>query len=375
MNLQRLRDFAQELGYKSLFDVALAEAQCSPNERQRFMESGGLEELFGSFLASTKRKRVTLDIDNKRYGDEICGLLHEVYAHEWQQLLKDNNFKISLDKIPSQEVSLPDFSALYARMQAHAPQLFALIDALVPDRDSENAEPEVIDLTIDDTSTSSHSTNTARQKRERSVVVAISILAHQANNRVNILQCSVNHLLQAHKVPKKLMVILHQLGISSSYRRGGAIPKSTARTSLALREVRDNPVWNVNPSNAHNPDVEDDTTTTTSAAGTGASQHDMQPPTTSVINSIAPQNTSSIQFYAPIPSPTKPTPNIAPPITFRHQFPNVTRPLGPQQSRPILVNHEITDPSSPSSILAATSKLTTFPYGALQTHFAGISDK
>ena len=73
-------------------------------------------------------------------------------------------------------------------MRAHAPQLFALIDVLVPDRDRENSEPDVIDLTIDDASTSIPSNNAARQKKERYVVVGISILPHQANQRVNILQ-------------------------------------------------------------------------------------------------------------------------------------------------------------------------------------------
>ena len=41
--------------------------------------------------------------------------------------------------------------------------------------------------------------------------------------------------------------------------------------------------------------------------------------------------------------------------------------------RPVLMQHDIIDPSSPLSILAATSNLTTFPYGELQALNARIS--
>ena len=83
MNLQRLRDLAQELGYNSLFDVAVAEARFSPEEREGFMEAGGLEELVASFRTSIKRRIVAVDVENNRYGQDICSLSREIYAREW----------------------------------------------------------------------------------------------------------------------------------------------------------------------------------------------------------------------------------------------------------------------------------------------------
>ena len=85
INLRCLGDFAPELGYKSLFQ-AIAEAQFSTKERQGFRESGGLEELLYGFHPPKKRC-ISVDIDNNRFANDICGLSHEVYSREWQRLL------------------------------------------------------------------------------------------------------------------------------------------------------------------------------------------------------------------------------------------------------------------------------------------------
>ena len=215
MNLGRLRELAQQLGYNSLFDVAVAEARSSSSERLRFIEAGGLEEFCGVFRSSLKRKRSLFNEENQRLGEDLCAISREVYVREWNQLIGDNAFMSKLE-LPT-ELSPEYFAELYARMKLRAPQLLALIDALLPDSDKENSEePEVIDLTIDEDSPMNLNQTTESRKEQR-VVMSLFVLANQASTKVNNLQGLLGSILHANKVPKKLITMLHQLGICTSY--------------------------------------------------------------------------------------------------------------------------------------------------------------
>jgi hypothetical protein len=89
IKLGRLRDLAEELGYNSLFDVALAEARHSPTEKQRFVEEGGLEEFYCTFRSQRRRKDVKaneqLNEQNRKIDEDICDMSRRIYMKEWKQ--------------------------------------------------------------------------------------------------------------------------------------------------------------------------------------------------------------------------------------------------------------------------------------------------
>jgi hypothetical protein len=134
MNLERLRELVQEMGFDSFFDVAIAEAQSSPREKELFMRSGQLGDLLESLRGPIKRRRDAGHQDNSLFETEICSMSRDIYVREWRQLTTDN----VLRRGTRTDDSPPDFAALYPRFKSHAPQLFDLVEALLPDPDKEN---------------------------------------------------------------------------------------------------------------------------------------------------------------------------------------------------------------------------------------------
>lgn len=250
IKLGRLRDLAQELGYNSLFDVALAEARHSPEEKQRFIDEGGLEELYCRFR-SYKRKNPTVTTQaneqNQKIDEDICEMSRRVYIREWKLIMGDNALKNGLMKGDSpDDFSQSYFSELYSQMESLAPQLFTLINLLIPDinkrnqvtgndeNDKENTDVEIIDLTVDEDSTPLQSKRKTRQRKENRIVVAMCILTYTANIKSNFLQRWISQLLHTYQVPKKMLILLHELGICTSY--GHILPKRKISGTATLPE-------------------------------------------------------------------------------------------------------------------------------------------
>jgi hypothetical protein len=157
------------------------------------------------------------------------------------------------------DFSQPYFSELYAQMDSLVPQLFALINYLVPDiskrsekdaiddaieNNKENADFEIIDLTVDEDATP-QSNAEKRQRKENRIVIALSILTYASNIRNSVFQRWITKLLHTYQTPKKMLLLLHELGICMSYGRlfparpktGIATLQETQQTSPASPSV------------------------------------------------------------------------------------------------------------------------------------------
>jgi hypothetical protein len=233
MNLERLRELAQEMGFDSLFDVAIAEAQSSPREKELFMGSGHLSDLLESLRGPIKRRRDAGHQDTSLFESEICSMSRDIYVREWRHLISDN----VLRRGTLTDDSPPDFAALYPRFKSHAPQLFDLLDALLPEPDKENSDESlVIDLTKDDTSSNSAS----RKKKQARIVVAVSTLGYQANSHNDAFQFWMGKVLHGHKFSKRLLNFMNQLGISASFKTITKYAKAQTKTDSTLHEVQTN---------------------------------------------------------------------------------------------------------------------------------------
>ena len=231
MNLERLRELAQEMGFDSLFDVAIAEAQSSPREKELFMVSGQLSDLLESLRGPMKRRRDAGHQENSIFETEICSMSRDIYVREWRHLIADN----VLRRGTLADDSRPDFAVLYPRLKSHAPQLFGLLDALLPEPDKENSDESlVIDLTKDDPSSNS----TSHKKRQARIVVAVSTLGYQANSHNNVFQFWMGKLLHGHKFSKRLLNFMNELGISTSFKTITKHAKAQTKTDSTLHEVQ-----------------------------------------------------------------------------------------------------------------------------------------
>jgi hypothetical protein len=251
IKLGRLRDLAEELGYNSLFDVALAEARHSPKEKQRFLEEGGLEEFFYSFRSQRRRKDEQINGQDRKIDEDICDMSRRIYMREWKRLLGDNKLKNAvMNGDSADDFSQPYFSELYAQMDSLAPQLFALINSLVPDiskrsekyaidkaieNDKENADLEIIDLTVDEDATPQSKVE-KRQRKENRIVVALSVLTYATTTGNSVFQRWISKLLHTYQTPKKMLLLLHELGICMSY---GVLFPARPKTGIAtLQETQ-----------------------------------------------------------------------------------------------------------------------------------------
>jgi hypothetical protein len=146
--------------------------------------------------------------------------------------LGDNKLKNAvMNGDSADDFSQAYFSELYAQMDSLAPQLFTLINCLVPDinkrneknafddateNDKENADLEIIDLTVEE-DTTPQSKMEKLQRKENRIVVAMSVLTYASNIRNSFFQRWISKLLHTYQLPKKMLILLHELGICISY--------------------------------------------------------------------------------------------------------------------------------------------------------------
>jgi len=199
-HLLAIRNFAYRFGFESLFDVVLAEARLSPVDAHTFAEQGGLSRLY-QYCCATGRNQPSATLRK-----ELCEFSRNVYREEWNTLLRDKTFKVKLESFKHENVQSFSFSDLYARMEHNAPNLVGLTATLISSRPlKENKED------------SDEERNKRLRKKQRRIVVALSILGNETSQQFNILQNIIAFLLFSSKVPKRIIAILNHLGLSTSY--------------------------------------------------------------------------------------------------------------------------------------------------------------
>jgi len=199
-HLLAIRNLAHRFGFESLFDVVLAEARLSPIDARAFAEQGGFRQLY-QYCCATGRNPASVSLRQ-----ELCEMSRNVYLEEWNTLLSNRSFKVRLESFKHENIQSFSFGDLYTRMEHDAPNLVELVSILISSRPSkENKKDSDEDLTR------------KLRKKQRRIVVALSILANETSQHFNILQNIIAFLLFSSKVPKRIIAILNHLGLSASY--------------------------------------------------------------------------------------------------------------------------------------------------------------
>jgi len=195
--LDSLTEFANRLGFRSIQDAALADAELSSTDkgsRERllaFAEAGCREKLIDVF---------NLHCGNLERGEDKQLLPTKVYESEFEQLRKLDVLNIKLQEWSTAHFESFNFATIHAEMQERAPNLVRLVDTL--------AMP---------TSKNQGKANLTLHRQQRHVVMILSQLTNVRNNTSNFIQCIFALYLFASKLPKRVLTTLNHIGMSVGY--------------------------------------------------------------------------------------------------------------------------------------------------------------
>lgn len=269
LRIRPVREVARTQEFQSILHAGLEEAEDSPETIRTFVNSGGYERL--GILALKVRRQTP------EYREKLCATAQSLYSTEWKKLTGKNIFKTPLRMFNPETVSSFSISGLFESFRQIAPCFINLLNHLAslkrrnrglaktPDtssdflvqgseedeyeeeEDKEEAEEEEEEgmeaeddeekNQEDDEEGGNRVTFTKAQKkirkRERAIVVVVSVLANETTNRFNAIQAIVGFLLYASKVPKRVIAILNHLGVSVSY---SGIRDAVRANGKALRD-------------------------------------------------------------------------------------------------------------------------------------------
>src|SRR6202165_5348593 len=123
----RLRTMAVDLGYFSLFELAIAEASRCPQEARNFVESNALTRMYTAFTSHISKECTP------QFQAGIADTVGQLIRAEWTQLMKDKSgtLKIPLNQFSPETVRSFSFEGLYSTIKSYAPIWVSLLDSLI----------------------------------------------------------------------------------------------------------------------------------------------------------------------------------------------------------------------------------------------------
>jgi hypothetical protein len=197
-----LENDAVGYGFTGLFEAVVAmvksEAPAFQEGRKSFIHSGGLAELISACISSPR----SVDEIPAGLGQVILETAGHLYLKEWRRLTSHPDFRRPLTSFSAEYVDKFSFSKIYQDMVSCAPSLIQLFTRLTskPSVSEASATPEAVE-----------------DKRQRFVVTSLCILGRQQNQQFNVFQGFCTIFLFANNTPKRVIEVLNQLGISTSY--------------------------------------------------------------------------------------------------------------------------------------------------------------
>ena len=208
--LDQMRKSAYNLGFVSLFDVALAEARRdvgtkskSKEDMLQFVQHGCFNELVSLFKDSGSFGRVVNGniIKNPLPDDFVSIMSRNLYLEDWRTLLASStSLNRSFNDFTPDDVSNFDFATVYKEMKDKAPNLVILLESLAVDK-GPGAYKEI----------------TVTEKQKIFLVSIIATLSKLKNGHLNYVQGIIGLYLYACRTTKRVITTLNHLGISASY--------------------------------------------------------------------------------------------------------------------------------------------------------------
>ena len=198
--IDELNQYVHKLKFRSLFEAILIEARSDKDGLCEFVENGGLNELFDSYLAARKQRP---GHDSTGLNSTLCAPAIRIFKTEWRKLIgRDTSFKRPLNQFSPKYIGSFSFDSIYNEMRSLAPCLLEMMNQITGVL-SQGPEEEI-------------QSNIVRA-RQRRIVVSISVLANFCTQQFNAIQGRVGYFLFGCKVTKRVLNVLNKLGICSSY--------------------------------------------------------------------------------------------------------------------------------------------------------------
>lgn len=207
----------------TIFDLCLKELESHDKTRDRkrkeWMKRGGAVKLI-SLCAKQ------FDFDDVR--TEICNLAGDIFAKDIRHMIGSKKFHQRVKDCTPETVTQFDPQHIWNEITSIAPRLAGLFWDLVKKSGkredglaSEGMPDEEEDDSGDETSgdASSDTQGTSREQRKFMIMVnAIAGVCYARNQQANYLQMNIGYWLYAAGAPKEVIEILHQYGITVTYK-------------------------------------------------------------------------------------------------------------------------------------------------------------
>jgi hypothetical protein len=223
--VEQVEDFCVQLGFNSVYhvasllaksdiDSATSSSETDASPTQEFIATNGLSRLLENVgnVAFKSSKRVAQSFKNQLF---LAATTQ--YELEWQNIANNAYFRKSLARFEPEYIERFSIADIYNEMQTNAPNFIQLLEDLTGQKNANNTS------------------QADSEHNQRLIVAAVSILSNLRSRKINLLQGFVGFVLQAFKVPVRVMGILNHLGVSVSY---SAIRRAlTANGAAMLRQL------------------------------------------------------------------------------------------------------------------------------------------
>jgi hypothetical protein len=231
IRLQRIRDFAQELGYPTIFDACVDELLCKDPDALRSVKEMKSRDVMASILDAYS-KLIPMG-PRAKVAEQVCLLAETVYRKEVRQLGLNRLITGSSRGLKTDELAGFSFRNAQSAIEQDAPRLMSLFASLSqtttnsatdPHDEINNVSPDqnsdewVESLDIGDlvslSSVPERCDTTCPPKRKKLVlIVSICLLMYARSQRTNLMQSVIGFYLQSSHCPKEVITVLHQFGL------------------------------------------------------------------------------------------------------------------------------------------------------------------
>ena len=240
-----VHQYLKEQGYDSIFHLC-AQILLSPTDHEvkdlnSWMGVDGPASFLAACVAHPKFKL------SDRFAEEVCSVAVRVYKKEMAQLATSDEFKSVGSSYSLQDVVRMSFDKAWQETKDRSRHLAILLQSLVEyprrgidasDTSLEHDEGRILPEGLNDEGEGDHEDSEGTEgdsdgmegpatvpqdvqrrhrRRQRWLTVVTAGLVHCRSQKKNLLAANVGYFLFASKTPKRVIEIIHRLGLSISY--------------------------------------------------------------------------------------------------------------------------------------------------------------
>ena len=226
--MEQIRRFVKEMGFDSILQACIKEMELKRSEdnKRKLVE---LRKDMNDLVEACLNNPLFKPLNNK-VSTSLCQAASRIFQHEAASLSQLDDIRVADSGYSRNNITNYSFIETAELIAKTAPCLSEVLNDLV-DTSTVSGSESQLDDTVDDTERQPFSIGDPqlynmkdrrihRRKASRKkicVSVAIAILLYTRSQKVNLMQSHIGYFLFASKTSKRVIEVLHRLGISKGY--------------------------------------------------------------------------------------------------------------------------------------------------------------